>query len=520
MSPPVTSLNFLPRQFFPPREKKIPSENVKDTPPAENHQMRFKVSTNSSRSFWLNNNSDVKEEGAKENSNSERPVSLSSPKPPRVVSSPQLIIKPDLYTLPSNTSSAIIIANESADAPKSFHSPQFGNNPKVFDFCVSDISNALTHNTGTQTILQAGPSDFLNYRSLCKSFITGHYLRSYRREMQHQRKQMRKRLRALSQVPPCEPKIGNEPQESAENRKILEINRKKEPDLDLTDNVITCLSLQDLKSKIALSNSLIAAKSTSPILDAKFEHNQMNSGPELRTKSTVSPPVRVVQLKSKASLAQNGERKDIPIPLHRKSRLSMLSSLADSSNDLAVRLSYYSDDTVNEANNELNQDHGEDNFDGEDISKVTVPISLSIMIVTTYILIGACVFCIWEDNNYLKWSYFCFVTLSTIGFGDIVPGTKVDSTNPKEKLIIITIYVAVGLSVFAMCIKLMQEEVVSKFKWLARYVRELKKKVRKHRVEQPPRLKTTSVHEEERDIEGEEHYVEEHLDKSVEQLPS
>lgn len=103
-----------------------------------------------------------------------------------------------------------------------------------------------------------------------------------------------------------------------------------------------------------------------------------------------------------------------------------------------------------------------------------------------------------------------------------VLGTKVDSTNPKEKLIIITIYVAVGLSVFAMCIKLMQEEVVSKFKWLARYIRELKKKVRKHRVEQPPRLETTSVHE---DIEGEEHYVEEmmkeeHLDSSVEQSPS
>ncbi|VDL60545.1 unnamed protein product [Hymenolepis diminuta] len=506
-------------------QKQKNENEVKDTPTAENHRMRFKVSTNSSRSFWLNNNSDVKEESAKENSNLKRTVSLSSPKSPRVVPSPQFTIKPDLFTLPSNTPSAIVIANESADTPKSFHFPQLDNNSKVFNFCVCDIRNAPTHNTGTQTILQAGPNEFLNYRSLCKSFITGHYLRSYRREMQHQRKQMRKRLRTLSQVSTCEPKIGSEPQESAENRKILEINRKKTPDSNLADNVITCFSLQDLKSKIVPNNSLTAAKSTSPILDPKLEHNQMNSGPELKTKSTVSPTVRVVQRKSKASLAQNGKRRDIPVPLYQKSRLSMLSSLADSSNDLAVRLSYYSDDTVNEANNELNQDHREDNFDGEDISKVTVPISLSIMIVTTYILIGACVFCIWEDNNYLKWSYFCFVTLSTIGFGDIVPGTKVDSTNPKEKLIIITIYVAVGLSVFAMCIKLMQEEVVSKFKWLARYIRELKKKVRKHRVEQPPRLESTSVHEEERDIDEKEHYVEEmmkeeHLDSNVEQSPS
>ncbi|EUB63427.1 twik family of potassium channels-related protein [Echinococcus granulosus] len=68
------------------------------------------------------------------------------------------------------------------------------------------------------------------------------------------------------------------------------------------------------------------------------------------------------------------------------------------------------------------------------------------------------------------------------------PGTKIDSTNPQEKLIIITVYVAVGLSVFAMCFKLMQEEVVSKCKWLARYIGVLKRKVRKHRIERPQQL--------------------------------
>lgn len=53
---------------------------------------------------------------------------------------------------------------------------------------------------------------------------------------------------------------------------------------------------------------------------------------------------------------------------------------------------------------------------------VNVPISLTLCMMFIYILIGATVFCMWENPDYIKWSYFCFVTLSTIGFGDIVPG--------------------------------------------------------------------------------------------------
>ncbi|CAH8494488.1 unnamed protein product [Dicrocoelium dendriticum] len=100
--------------------------------------------------------------------------------------------------------------------------------------------------------------------------------------------------------------------------------------------------------------------------------------------------------------------------------------------------------------------------------QVTVPITLTLCMMAVYILIGATVFTFWESRDYVKWSYFCFVTLSTIGFGDIVPGTKVDSQNPKEKMIILAVYMAVGLSVFAMCFKLMEEEVTMKMKRLGR----------------------------------------------------
>ncbi|KAF5396359.1 hypothetical protein PHET_10947 [Paragonimus heterotremus] len=55
-------------------------------------------------------------------------------------------------------------------------------------------------------------------------------------------------------------------------------------------------------------------------------------------------------------------------------------------------------------------------------------------------------------------------------FAPIDAGTKVDSQNPKEKMIILAIYMAVGLSVFAMCFNLMQEEVTMKMKRFGRRV--------------------------------------------------
>ncbi|KER27094.1 hypothetical protein T265_05792 [Opisthorchis viverrini] len=64
-------------------------------------------------------------------------------------------------------------------------------------------------------------------------------------------------------------------------------------------------------------------------------------------------------------------------------------------------------------------------------------------------------------------------------------GTKMDSEDAKEKLVVITLYVAIGLSVFAMCFKLMQEEVVDKVKWFASKVGIIKGKDKK-KVEKAP----------------------------------
>ncbi|XP_035829014.1 uncharacterized protein LOC118478820 [Aplysia californica] len=98
--------------------------------------------------------------------------------------------------------------------------------------------------------------------------------------------------------------------------------------------------------------------------------------------------------------------------------------------------------------------------------EIRVPMFVSLLIIALYIFGGAVLFSQWEkDWDYLIGSYFCFITLSTIGFGDYVFGVGGDLAN-NEKMIICALYLVLGLSIIAMCFNLMQEEVRAKFRWL------------------------------------------------------
>uniref|UniRef100_A0A023G3I2 Putative potassium channel subfamily protein k member n=1 Tax=Amblyomma triste TaxID=251400 RepID=A0A023G3I2_AMBTT len=101
--------------------------------------------------------------------------------------------------------------------------------------------------------------------------------------------------------------------------------------------------------------------------------------------------------------------------------------------------------------------------DGGSKPRVSVPITLCFVIMIGYISGGAVIFSLWEGWEFLDGSYFCFVTLSTIGFGDLVPGdTVVSDSGSQEKLVICSLYLLVGMALIAMCFNLMQEEVIYK----------------------------------------------------------
>lgn len=97
---------------------------------------------------------------------------------------------------------------------------------------------------------------------------------------------------------------------------------------------------------------------------------------------------------------------------------------------------------------------------------IHVPTSLCIVLMTSYILLGTLLFSIWEGWDAITGTYFSFITLSTIGFGDVVPGTAMDQWASEEKLVLCAMYLVFGLSLIAMCFNLVQEDVKAKCRWL------------------------------------------------------
>ena len=123
------------------------------------------------------------------------------------------------------------------------------------------------------------------------------------------------------------------------------------------------------------------------------------------------------------------------------------------------------------------------------LEDVTVPISLCLLVMVSYILGGAMLFSEWEGWGYLEGFYFSFITLSTIGFGDMVPGASISdnsddsdsalgpSSDPfNTKFILCSLYILVGMALIAMCFNLMQEKVVKGVRSLGKRLASYKKR--------------------------------------------
>ncbi|XP_013780905.1 TWiK family of potassium channels protein 7-like [Limulus polyphemus] len=117
----------------------------------------------------------------------------------------------------------------------------------------------------------------------------------------------------------------------------------------------------------------------------------------------------------------------------------------------------------------MEEESGSEDSDDEK-EEVTVPIWLCSAVVIGYICGGAVLFTIWEGWNFLDSSYFCFVTLTTIGFGDLVPGTAVLSEDAQLTLGLCALYLLFGMALLAMSFNLVQEEVTKSVKCVGRRI--------------------------------------------------
>ncbi|KAK0175938.1 hypothetical protein PV328_000127 [Microctonus aethiopoides] len=94
-----------------------------------------------------------------------------------------------------------------------------------------------------------------------------------------------------------------------------------------------------------------------------------------------------------------------------------------------------------------------------------VPIWLCVFLVVSYILGGAVLFTEWESWIFLDSAYFCFITLTTIGFGDFVPAHKL---NAHQGIVLCSLYLLFGIALLAMSFNLVQEEVIINVKSVAK----------------------------------------------------
>lgn len=86
-----------------------------------------------------------------------------------------------------------------------------------------------------------------------------------------------------------------------------------------------------------------------------------------------------------------------------------------------------------------------------------LPISLALSILIIYMIVGAAVYNLWEEWGFFNAFYFVFISMSTIGFGDLVPD------HPMFMMASI-IYLIFGLALTSMCINVVQIKLSDTFR--------------------------------------------------------
>ena len=139
---------------------------------------------------------------------------------------------------------------------------------------------------------------------------------------------------------------------------------------------------------------------------------------------------------------------------------------------------------------DIEDDDDDDDDDDEDL-KITVPLTVTMALIAGYLFMGSLLFGVWEGWDWPKAAYYCFITIATIGFGDVVPGSATfDGAGDQLKTIGASVYIVFGMAIMSMAFNLIQEEIVYKFTWVAEKLGILEKQKDGEAELQPPPQET------------------------------
>ncbi|XP_059479664.1 TWiK family of potassium channels protein 18-like isoform X2 [Neocloeon triangulifer] len=114
-----------------------------------------------------------------------------------------------------------------------------------------------------------------------------------------------------------------------------------------------------------------------------------------------------------------------------------------------------------------------------------VPMTLCLALIAAYIGGGAMLFQKLENWSLLEGSFFCFTSLGTIGFGDLLPGAQpnMPAKNAQVSILSTSAYLLVGMALIAMCFNLLQDEVVAVGRRMGRICGLVRRRRRRHHEE-------------------------------------
>lgn len=109
----------------------------------------------------------------------------------------------------------------------------------------------------------------------------------------------------------------------------------------------------------------------------------------------------------------------------------------------------------------------------EEVLEPGIPTVVGLALIAAYVFAGSLIFSGIQDWDTVTSAYFCFVTLTTIGFGDFYPGYNMDMGKDyvQSYMAASSIYIILGMASISMCLNLLSEEMTMKVAWLIKVIK-------------------------------------------------